>query len=85
VSTFINFTTSTIGSVSGSFASGDTMTAMADQNGVVYIWKTSGVTTTFLGSVTLPGNALWSAGGQIGMLLSNNGARVDNFAGANVP
>jgi hypothetical protein len=85
VSTFINLTTSTIGSVSGSFANGDTMTAMADQNGVVYIWKTSGGTTTFLGSVTLPSNALWSAGGQIGMLLSNNGSRVDNFAGGNVP
>jgi len=85
VSTFINLATSTIGSVSGSFVNGDTMTAMADQNGVVYIWKTSGATTTFLGSVTLPGNALWSAGGQIGMLLSANGTRVDNFAGGNVP
>ena len=60
------------------------MTAMADQN-IVYVWKTSGATTTYLGSVTLPSNALWSAGGQIGMLLSANGSRVDNFAGANVP
>ena len=34
------------------------MTAMADQNGVVYVWKTSGTTTTYLGSVTLPSNTL---------------------------
>ncbi len=85
VSTFINLSTSTIGTLSGSFANGDTMTAMADQNGVVYVWKTSGTTTTYLGSVTLPSNTLWSSGGQIGFLLSATNARVDNFAGGNVP
>ena len=85
VSTFINFSTSTIGSLSGSFANGDTIAAMADQNGVVYVWKTSGTTTTYLGRVTPPSNALWSSGGQIGFLLSSTNARVGNFAGGNVP
>ncbi len=60
----------------GSFASGDTMTAMADNTGNVYVWKTSGAVTNLLGSAQT--TAVGS--GRIGLFLPP-GARVDNFAG----
>jgi hypothetical protein len=71
------------------FVSGDTLTAQAEANGTVSVWKTSGATTTFLGSVSIPtsGSGAWTqgtGGGRIGMQLPA-GARVDNFAGATVP
>jgi hypothetical protein len=54
---------------------------MVDQTGTVYVWKTAGAVTTFIGSRTLPVNALWTtAGGRIGIQLPVLG-RVDNFAG----
>jgi hypothetical protein len=71
------------------FVSGDRMTAMADASGNVFVWKTSGTTTTLVGSVTIPttGGFSWpqgTAGGRIGMLLPT-GARVDDFSGGTVP
>ena len=71
------------------FVSGDTLTAQAEANGTVSVWKTSGTTTTFLGSVSIPtsGPGAWTqgtGGGRIGMQLPA-GARVDNFAGGTVP
>lgn len=71
------------------FASGDTLTAMVDATGTVNVWKTTGATTTFIGSVTIPtsGAGAWTqatGGGRIGMLLPVGG-RVDNFAGGTVP
>jgi hypothetical protein len=71
------------------FASGDTLTAMADATGIVHVWKTTGATTTFIGSIAIPtsGTGAWTqatGGGRIGMRLPAGG-RVDNFAGGTVP
>ncbi len=71
------------------FAAGDTLTAQADATGTVSVWKTSGATTTFLGSVSIPvsGAGAWTqgtGGGRIGMQVPA-GARVDDFAGGTTP
>jgi hypothetical protein len=58
-------------------AAGDTMTAMVDANGTVYVWMTTGAVTALLGSAPTGFSAV---GGQIGMYLPPN-ARIDNFAG----
>jgi hypothetical protein len=70
--------------LTGTFASGDTLTAMVDAGGVVYVWKTTGATTTFIGGAQLPSAATWTGTGRIGMQLPVN-ARVDGFAGGTVP
>jgi hypothetical protein len=74
------------GTLSGAFANGDTLTAFVDAVGSVYVWKTTAANvTTYLGLVSLPVDARWtSGGGRIGVALPS-GARVDNFAGGNVP
>jgi hypothetical protein len=64
---------------------GDVLTAMVDQAGVVTVWKTSGATVTQLGTRTPAANALWSSGGRIGIQMPAGGARLDDFAGGNVP
>jgi hypothetical protein len=71
----------------GNFANGDTVTAMVDQTGTVFVWKTTAANvTTAIGSATLPANALWTTGGgRIGMQLPGGTTRVDNFAGGIVP
>jgi hypothetical protein len=66
----------TAGTLPGAFANGDTLTAMADATGAVYVWKTSGAVTTLLGSVATS----FTGAGQVGLFLPNGG-RVDNFAG----
>jgi hypothetical protein len=71
------------------FASGDRITALADASGNVFVWKTSGATTTYVGGVTIPtsGGYSWTQGtgsGRIGLLLPT-GARVDDFSGGTVP
>ena len=71
-----------------SFASGDTLSATADADGTVSVFRTSG-TTTLVGSITIAtsGTGAWTqgtGGGRIGMLLPAN-ARVDNFSGGTVP
>lgn len=71
----------------GGFANGDTMTAMVDAAGVVYVWKNS--TSAPIGSVSIPtsgpGSFSQASGtGRIGVQLPN-GARVDNFAGGTLP
>jgi len=71
------------------FATGDTLTALADATGNVFVWKTTGAAvTTFVGSVAIPtsGTGAWTqgtGGGRIGVMLPTN-ARVDNFAGGTV-
>ena len=71
-------------SLPGTFVTGDTLTAMADANGMVSVWKTTALNvTTYLGSLT-PIGVNWTLSGLIGMQLPVN-ARVDNFAGGNVP
>jgi hypothetical protein len=70
----------------GNFLSGDTITAMVDQNGAVTVWRTRGATVTLVGTRTPAANVLWTTGGgRIGLQLPAGGTRVDNFAGGNVP
>jgi len=71
------------GAFSMSFASGDTLTAAANANGNVFVWKTSGSVTTFVGGVTITGAGFWTGTGRIGIQLQNN-ARVDDFRGGTV-
>jgi hypothetical protein len=74
--TFLN-----VGTLSGVFINGDTMTALVDTNGLVSVWKTTATnTTTLLGSVSTGVTGT----GRIGLFLPSGG-RVDNFAGGTVP
>ncbi|MFN8597516.1 MAG: DUF11 domain-containing protein, partial [Anaerolineae bacterium] len=71
------------------FAAGDTLSAVADGTGTVYVYKTSGAVTTFVGMVNIPtsGAGAWApgaSGGRIGVLLPT-GARVDDFRGGTLP
>ncbi len=66
------------------FASGDTLSAVALDSGVVDVFKTTGVTTTLVGTVTIPGAGFWTATGRIGVQLPTN-ARIDNFSGGTLP
>jgi hypothetical protein len=81
-------TYTTAATLTGTFANGDTITALLDGTtapATVWVWKTtSGNVTTSLGSAQLPNATTWTGGGVIGMQLPT-GARVDNFAGGNVP
>ena len=79
-------TTSTITTASPTFVNGDTLTAMVDATGTVFVWRTTAANvTTFIGAAQLPNDPLWTTGGgRIGMQLPA-GARVDNFAGGTVP
>jgi uncharacterized repeat protein (TIGR01451 family) len=71
----------------GAFATGDTMTAFVDNAGQVSVFRTTAAgVTTLLGQRTPAANALWSTGGgQIGIQLPTNNARVDNFSGGTMP
>jgi hypothetical protein len=74
------------GALAGSFANGDTLTALADASGIVYVWKTSGATTTFLGQVQLPttgDNSFTTGSGRIGIHMPRGG-RIDNFDGGTI-
>lgn len=67
------------------FASGDTLSAVALNDGSVNVYKN----TTLIGVVQIPtsGAGAWTqgtGGGRIGMQLSS-GQRVDTFSGGNVP
>ncbi|MBX0329237.1 hypothetical protein K2Z83_16305 [Oscillochloris sp. ZM17-4] len=84
-----NPTYTTRGTLAGSFANGDTLSAVANADGSVDVWKTSGATTTYLGHVSIPtsGGNSWSygtSGGRIGIYLPS-GARVDNFSAQTLP
>ncbi|MEZ4866169.1 MAG: choice-of-anchor D domain-containing protein [Caldilineaceae bacterium] len=76
-----NPTYTTVGTLTGSFANGDTLTAQVDGSGNVFVWKTSGATTTYLGQAAAGGS--FTGTGRIGMHLAR-GARVDNFSGGTV-
>jgi hypothetical protein len=60
------------------------MSAVALADGTVNVFKTSGATTTLVGTVTIPGAGFWTGTGRIGVLLPTN-ARIENFSGATVP
>ncbi|MGB8327596.1 MAG: choice-of-anchor D domain-containing protein, partial [Steroidobacteraceae bacterium] len=80
----LSFTTQWTVSPAAAYASGNILTALVDPAGVVYVWRTAGTTTTYVGGVGLPGDAAWTGGGQIGIRMTA-GARVDDFAGGTVP
>ena len=69
-----------VGTLAGSFANGDTLTALVDATGAVFVWKTTGATVTYLGTAT----TTFTGAGRIGIQLPA-GARIDNFAGGTVP
>jgi uncharacterized repeat protein (TIGR01451 family) len=78
-------TTATLTGAAASFANGNRLTAAVDAAGTVFVWKTAGATTTLVGSVQLAGDPAWTTGnGRIGLSLPA-GARVDDFAGGNLP
>jgi hypothetical protein len=72
------------GTLAAAFNAGDTMGALVDSAAKVWVWQTSGATTTLVGTVQLPNAAPWNAGGVIGIQLPPGG-QVDNFAGGIVP
>jgi len=76
-------TASTLAGVS--FAVNDIMGATISSTGAVFVWKTSGATTTLLGSVQLPNTAAWTTGGGLIGIQLPPGTEADNFAGASVP
>jgi hypothetical protein len=68
-------------STSGALVNGNSLRAVVDDTGKVWVWKVVGANTTLLTptGVQLPNVALWTTGdGKVGMSLPN-GARVDNF------
>jgi hypothetical protein len=76
----------TRGTLAASFVSGDTLTARVDASGIVYVWKTAGAVTTYLGQVALPttgSNSFTTGTGRIGLFLPSGG-RVDNFDGGTI-
>ncbi len=81
-------TLTTRATFAATFASGNTLSAVALANGMVNVYKTAGSTTTLVGSVTIPtsGPGAWTqgtGGGRIGLSLPIN-SRVDNFSGGDV-
>ncbi len=60
-------------------ANGDTLTAVANTDGSVDVWKTTGTVTSYLGHVAVVA-AFTDLGGRIGIQLPA-GARVDDFRG----
>jgi hypothetical protein len=78
--TGLSFTTQ--GTFTAAFASGDTLTAVANADGSVDVWKTTGPTTTYVGSS--PATAVFTGTGRIGIQMPN-GSRIEDFAGATVP
>jgi len=66
---------------SGVLANGNSLKAVVDDTGKVWVWKVVGASTTLLTptGVQLPNNALWTTGaGKVGMLLPDKGG-VDDF------
>jgi uncharacterized repeat protein (TIGR01451 family) len=84
VATTVGGTPTIRGTFAATFASGDTLSAVADATGTVYVYKTSGAVTTLVGMVTIPGAGFWTGAGRIGLQLPTN-ARVDNFSGGTLP
>jgi uncharacterized repeat protein (TIGR01451 family) len=68
--------------LAASFANGNTLEALIDDTGTVYVWKVAGTTTTLIGSASTGTN--FTGNGRIGLQLPS-GARVDDFAGGSVP
>jgi uncharacterized repeat protein (TIGR01451 family) len=76
---------STLNATAGSFntgtwAIGDTLTAVANANGTVDVWRN----TTYLGRSAAAPSPTFTGTGRIGMRLPNN-SRVDDFSGQSLP
>jgi hypothetical protein len=72
----------TLGTFSASFVSGDTLTAKANSDGSVDLWKTTAANvTTYIGHTA---TSAFTSSGRIGIILPNN-ARIDNFKGGTLP
>lgn len=70
-----------VGAFTASFVGGDRLTAMADESGNVYAWKTTAANvTTLLGQATA--GSAFTGTGRTGMRLMP-GARVDDFRAGN--
>jgi hypothetical protein len=72
----------TLGTFASPFVSGDTLTAKANSDGSVDVWKTTAANvTTYLGHSS---TSAFTGAGRIGILLPTN-ARVDDFKGGTLP
>jgi hypothetical protein len=72
----------TLGTFPATFVNGDTLTAMANADGSVDVWKTTAANvTTYLGHSATSAS---TGTGRIGILLPTN-ARVDDFKGGTLP
>ncbi|MCX6043674.1 MAG: hypothetical protein NT075_01070, partial [Chloroflexi bacterium] len=69
-----------LGSFAATFANGDTLTAVANTNGSVDVWKTTAANVT--GYLGHSATSSFTSTGRIGLQLPN-GTRVDNFKGGN--
>ena len=75
-----SFTAAT--SFTATFALNDTLTAVANADGTVDIWRTTAASvTTYLGQAATTG---FTGTGRIGILVPT-GSRIDNFAGGTLP
>jgi hypothetical protein len=68
------------------FASGDRLGVIVDSTGLVSIYKTSGATTTLVGTRQVPtsGASSFVGTGRIGIQMPTGG-RIDNFSGGTMP
>ena len=72
----------TVSSFAATFANGDTLTAVANTDGSVDVWKTTAANvTTYLGHSA---TTSFTGSGRIGIYIPNN-ARIDDFKGQTVP
>jgi hypothetical protein len=72
----------TIGTFPATFAATDRLTARANSDGSVDVWKTTAANvTTYLGHTS---TSSFTGAGRIGILLPIN-ARVDDFSGGTLP
>jgi hypothetical protein len=70
------------GTFPATFTNGDTLTAVANNDGSVDVWRTSGATISYIGHSNSV--AAFTGTGRIGIQLPAN-ARVDNFSGGTLP
>jgi hypothetical protein len=71
-----------LGSFAATFATGDRLTALANADGSVDMWKTTAANiTTYVGHTA---TSTFTGTGRIGLQLPAN-ARVDNFSGGTLP
>jgi hypothetical protein len=81
----VNGATTNLGTFTGvTFAQGDTMTAVANADGSVDVWKTTAAPANVTTLIGHSATSSQTGGGKIGVQL-NTGARIDDFAGGTLP